>query len=142
MVQTRSRVDPEPRTARSRAGHRRRKLLLYGGAAVAMVVVVIGALLTGRALAHGEAFRNAGTMTAELANQVSPLIPDAANGDPTRLAELNRAIADRKSAGFLKLVTIWGADGRVIYADDASQIGRRLPPSLISVSRNFGSFIR
>jgi signal transduction histidine kinase len=56
------------------------------------------------------------------------LIPDAANGDPARLADLNRAIADRKSAGFLKLVTIWGADGRVIFADDASQIGRQLPP--------------
>ena len=128
MVQTRSRIDPAPRTARGRAAHGRRRLLLYGGAAVAMVVVVIGALLTGRALANGEAFRNAGTMTTELANQVAPLIPDAADGDPARLADLNRAIADRKSAGFLKLVTIWGADGRVIYADDASQIGRQLPP--------------
>ena len=127
MVQTRSRVHPEPGPLGAGQG-------IVGASSCctaerrAMVVVVIGALLTGRALAHGEAFRNAGTMTAKLANQVCPLIPDAANGDPTRLAELNRAIADRKSAGFLKLVTIWGADGRVIYADDASQIGRRLPP--------------
>ena len=102
--------------------------MLYGAAAIAVVVVVTGALLTGRALAHSEAFRNAERMTTELANQVSVLIPGAASGDPSSLADLDRAIADRKLAGLLKIVTIWGVDGRVIYADDAKQIGRRLPP--------------
>jgi signal transduction histidine kinase len=56
------------------------------------------------------------------------MITDAANGDPTQSANLNRIIADRKQAGFLKLVTIWGADGNVIYSDDARQIGRHLTP--------------
>jgi signal transduction histidine kinase len=85
-------------------------------------------LLVGRTVARDEAFRNAGKLTTELADQVGPLITDAANGDPTQSANLNRIIADRKHAGFLKLVTIWGADGEVIYSDDARQVGRRLTP--------------
>jgi signal transduction histidine kinase len=102
--------------------------LLWGAAAVTIAAVVIGALLVGRTVARDEAFRNAGKLTTELADQVGPLITDAANGDPTQSANLNRIIADRKHAGFLKLVTIWGADGEVIYSDDAKQIGRRLTP--------------
>jgi two-component system NarL family sensor kinase len=127
MVQTSGRIDRR-RRATDRAGARRRRILLYGAAAVTIAAVVIGALLVGRTVAHDEAFRNAGKLTTELADQVGPLITDAANGDPTQSANLNRIIADRKHAGFLKLVTIWGADGGVIYSDDARQIGRRLTP--------------
>jgi two-component system NarL family sensor kinase len=127
MVQTSSRIHRRRGTI-NRAGARRRRIALYGAAGVAIIVVVIGALLVGRSVAHDEAFRNAGKMTTELADQVGPLITDAANGDPTQSANLNRIIADRKQAGFLKLVTIWGADGEVIYSDDARQIGRLLTP--------------
>ena len=120
MVQTSGRIDRQ-RRATNRRGARRRRILLYGAAAVTIAAVVIGALLVGRTVAHDEAFRNAGKLTTELADQVGPLITDAANGDPTQRANLNRIIADRKHAGFLKLVTIWGADGGVIYSDDARQ---------------------
>ena len=67
-------------------------------------------------------------MTSELAVQVGPLFAAGANADPARFAELNRMIDIRKSDGFLKKVNIWDVSGRVVYADDPSQIGRQFEP--------------
>ncbi len=139
MVQTTNRTSRRPTTTHH-AGARRRRILLYCSVVLAFLAIVIGALFVGRAIAHGEAFRNAGRMTTELANQVRPLIPEATNGDPERLAELDQAIQSRKRAGFLQQVTIWGADGLIIYADDPSQIGRRLdPPSEVTLAITKGT---
>ena len=139
MMQTSTRINAR-RADPGRPTSGRRRILLYGAAALAVVAVVIGTLLVGRDIAENEAFRSAARMTDELSDQVGPLIKDAATADPARLADLNRAIADRKSAGFLKQVNIWGADGQVIYADDAKQIGRRLvPPTEVTLAISQGT---
>jgi len=115
------------------AGHQGRRasrgrIILYGSGLVAVVAVVVGALIAGRTVARNDAFRDAGRMTSELAVQVGPLLAGGGNADAVRFAELNRTIDIRKSDGFLKKVNIWDVTGRVIDADDASQIGRLLEP--------------
>ena len=112
---------------------RRRLVWLYGAATLALIGVVIAALGAARAVAYGEALSEAERATTRLADEVGPLLANAQHGDPTRLTELNQTIENRKNAESLMHVTIWDVDGRVIYADEAGQIGRRLvAPSEVS----------
>ena len=105
---------------------RRRRAWLYGAGTLALIGVVIAAIGAARAVAYGEALRDAERATARLADEVRPLLASAQHGDPIRLAALDQTIENRKKTESLMHVTIWDVDGRVIYADEADQIGRRL----------------
>jgi len=112
---------------RQRAGVRRELLLFYGAAALALIVVSIGAVVASKSVARSQALQDAQRMTVRLGNLVvAPLLDDALGGDAARLDELNRALRHRMEDGYLSLVTVWDADGRVVYSTEPDEIGRTL----------------
>ena len=116
---------------RHRAGVRRELLLFYGAAALALIVVSIGAVVASKSVARSQALQDAQRMTVRLGNLVvAPLLADALDGDAERLDELNSALEHRMRDGYLSLVTVWDADGRVVFSTEAEEVGRTLerPP--------------
>ncbi len=112
-----------------RVGVRRELTFFYGIALVALIAVSIGALAASRTVARSEALKDAERITSRLANiLVGPILDDALRGDPRALQELDRTIANRMADGYLTEVTIWDGDGRVVYANVASEIGQQFEP--------------
>lgn len=112
-----------------RVGVRRELTVFYGIALVALIAVSIGALAASRTVARSEALKDAERITSRLANiLVGPILDDALRGDPRALQELDRTIDNRMADGYLTEVTIWDADGRVVYANVASEIGQQFEP--------------
>ena len=119
-----------------RPGRRRRHIgvrgelaFFYGMAALALVVVSIVAVFASRYVARTQALQDAEQMTQRLARIV--VAPDFAKllaGDQEARRNLDRAIVNRMADGYLTEVTIWDADGRVLYADDPNEIGQQLEP--------------
>ena len=119
-----------------RPGRRRRHIgvrgelaFFYGMAALALVVVSIVAVFASRYVARTQALQDAEQMTQRLARIV--VAPDFAKllaGDQEARRNLDRAIVNRMADGYLTEVTIWDANGRVLYADDPNEIGQQLEP--------------
>ena len=64
---------------------------------------------------------------------VAPLLVDYLNGDAARGRELDRAVANRMADGYLTEITIWRADGHVVYSNDLSTIGTIVSPPPVEV---------
>lgn len=112
-----------------RVGVRRELTIIYGVAALVFVVVAVGALFASRAVARANALHEAERITTRLADRViGPLLITAMRGDPADWAALEGAVATRMGDGYLIEVSVWGADGKIIYADKDDQIGRQVPP--------------
>ena len=112
-----------------RIGVRGELTFFYGMAALALVVVSIVAVFASRYVARTQALQDAEQMTQRLARiVVAPDFADLLAGDAEARRDLDRAIANRMADGYLTEVTIWDANGRVLYADDANEIGQQLDP--------------
>jgi two-component system NarL family sensor kinase len=109
----------------------RRRLRAFVGVALAVLVVIgVATVIVAQAVAQAEALRDAERTTTRLAAVVvAPLLGPALAGDADRLDELDRAIDIRIADGTLIEVTVWRADGTVVYADETDTIGRRFDPS-------------
>jgi two-component system NarL family sensor kinase len=108
---------------------RRELSVIYAVAALALIVVSIGALFASRSVARTQALQEAERITTRLADlQLGPLLAVALDGDPQRRAELDRATTLRMGDGYLTEITVWAADGTVVYADDTDEIGRKFAP--------------
>ncbi len=109
----------------------RRSLITYLGAAgLVLVVVAFGAVLVGRQVAEDEALRDAERLAQRISDLVvGPLLGDVLNGDLTRRPELDRAVANRLRDGTIVELVVWERSGTIIYADEADDIGERLPIS-------------
>lgn len=109
----------------------RRQLQVFVAVGLLLLIVVsVGAVLSTRQVARAEALSDAETVTRRLADLVvAPLLGDALAGDPARRAELDRAVDLRLQDGSVSEVTVWRADGTILYADEAALIGRTFPPS-------------
>ena len=107
----------------------RRSLITYlGAAALVLAVVAVGAVLVGRQVAQDEALRDAERVAQRTANLVvAPLLGEVLAGDVSRRPELDRAVANRIRDGSIAEVNVWDRTGTVIYADDVTEIGQRLP---------------
>ena len=83
-----------------------------------------------RRVAQDEALRlsNAERVAQHTANLVvAPLLGEVLAGDVSRRPELDRAVANRIRDGSIAEVNVWDRTGTVIYADDVTEIGQRLP---------------
>jgi two-component system NarL family sensor kinase len=58
---------------------------------------------------------------------VAPLLADVLAGDASRRPELDRAVANRVRDGSIAELNVWDRTGTVIYADDVTEIGERVP---------------
>jgi len=108
-----------------RVGVRRELLGFYTAAGLALLVVGFGAVIASRSVARSEALADAERQTARMANLVvGPLLHDALRGDAESYRELQTAIDLRMRDGYLRQVTVWDHNGRVVFADDPAEIGR------------------
>jgi two-component system, NarL family, sensor kinase len=96
------------------------------GLAVLALVAVAGTLAL-RSLSTSEAVRDARRLaTVTGRGIVEPALTTAVvRGDPQAVARLDRIVHRRVLASDVARVKIWNAEGKIIYSDDASLIGRR-----------------
>jgi signal transduction histidine kinase len=121
------------RPSAPRVGVRRELAIFYGAAALALIVVSIGAVVASRSVARSQALSDAEHMTSRLGSLVvSPILGDSLKGVDGSAEDLVRAINNRMRDGYLRQVTVWGADGRIVWADDPVEIGRvvETPPEV------------
>ena len=109
----------------------------FGLAAVAIVAVVAGVAI--RHITNQEALRNARELTRSAAlSAVDPDLTDrVVTGDPAALARLDRAVRTRVLSSPVVRVKIWDLDGRIVYSDESTLIGRRfeLSPAQLDAAR-------
>jgi signal transduction histidine kinase len=113
-----------------RFGIRRELAHFVVGGLLTTVVVGLVAVWVCQSIAHQQALADSARITDRLSRMViGPLLPDYLDKKPAGTGELNRVVADRMSDGTLTEVTVWSADGTVVYSDKAEDIGKTLPPS-------------
>ncbi|MGH3916631.1 MAG: sensor histidine kinase [Pseudonocardiaceae bacterium] len=109
-------------------GPRRELMIFIGGAVLTLVIISLGTVLIVTQVARTVALSSSQDTTIGLANMVGPLLEDVLSGNAARRDELDRAVANRLRGGSLTGIAVWRSDGEIVYAGDADQIGRRLPP--------------
>jgi two-component system NarL family sensor kinase len=95
-----------------------------------LVVVLLGVVLAWaqRQTATAEAIRDARTLTnLESGDVVGPLLTDAALVPGPAQSTLDAVVRGRVLGSRIVRVKIWDADGRIVYSDDRTLIGRRFP---------------
>lgn len=104
-------------------------MLLWAAAGLTLVIVALGAVVASRSVARTQALDDSERMTTRLANLVvAPLLAGALAGNVDDRRELDRGITNRMSDGYLTEVTVWSAEGEVLYADNPANIGLRVTP--------------
>src|SRR5437764_7568493 len=91
-------------------------------------VVVVGAIgfFVARRTARSEAVRDAREVNVADQRAVHSLVTDdVMTGDPAALQALDAAVADRVLSSRVVRVKIWDADGRIVFSDERSLVGRR-----------------
>jgi two-component system, NarL family, sensor kinase len=96
------------------------------GSAAAIVVVVIGGYFALRAVATDEAKRETRTRVQESGQLVEASIGQGLlTGNPAAIAAVDDVVVARVLSSSIVRVKIWSSDGRVLYSDDAAEIGGR-----------------
>ena len=108
---------------------RRELTLVVFFGVVTMLLVAVGAIFASRSVAQRQALDEAERSTQRMASVVMvPLLPGYLAGRPEQTEDLNQYIDDRMSDGYLTEVTVWRADGTIVYADDPSLVNDRVSP--------------
>ncbi len=112
-----------------RLGARREIAVLVCIGSVVMLLVGLGAAFATRQVAENQALEESVRMTERLSTLiVKPILPGYLNEDPAKAEELARIIKDRMSDGYLTEVTVWAADGRVLFSNEPDDIGDVINP--------------
>jgi two-component system NarL family sensor kinase len=113
-----------------RFGSRREVAVFVGGGLLVMVVVGLGAMFVCRWVAQQQALADSARTTERLSSLViGPRLPGYLAQQPQGRAELDRAVAEQIAESNLREVTVWSADGTVLYSDQPDDLGKRFPPS-------------
>jgi signal transduction histidine kinase len=112
-----------------RVGTRRELGLLIGIGFLVTVLIGLGAAFASRTVAQRQALEDSERMTERFAQlTVAPLWSGFVSDDPLKVEELDRAVTTRIGGGSLTEVTVWSAQGRVLYSNHREDIGKYLPP--------------
>jgi signal transduction histidine kinase len=96
------------------------------GSAVALSVALVGGYLALRSVAIDEAKRDTRTRVQEAGQLVESALRDGIlRGDAAAVDAVDDVVLARVLSGSVVRVKLWSADGRVLYSDDAAQIGGR-----------------
>lgn len=96
------------------------------GSAVALAVALVGGYLALRAVALDEAKRDTRTKVQEAGQLVESALTDGIlRGDRAAVDAVDDVVLARVLSGSVARVKLWSADGRVLYSDEAAQIGGR-----------------
>jgi two-component system NarL family sensor kinase len=111
-----------------RLGARRELALLVSFGFLVMAVIGLGAAFATRRVAQDQALDDSERITKRMAALVMvPLLPGYLDKKPGAAKELERTIKNRMSDGNLTEVTVWTADGLVLFSDKPEEIGERVP---------------
>ena len=106
-----------------RLGARRELALLVGFGLGIMLLIGVGAAFATQKVAQDQALEDSERITERMGRVViRPQWDRYVDGDPRLLDE---AVRTRMSDGNLTEVTVWAADGRILYSDDPAHIGTR-----------------
>jgi two-component system, NarL family, sensor kinase len=98
------------------------------GSAAAIAVVVIGGYFALRAVATDEAKRETKTRVQEAGGLVEASVGQGLlTGEPAAIAAVDDVVVARVLSSSIVRVKLWSADGRVLYSDEAAEIGDRCP---------------
>jgi two-component system, NarL family, sensor kinase len=120
-----------PTPVRRRWSVHRLALLQFVLSSIALLVVVatIGAIAL-RRVATGEALRDARSVTVAFGFGVlaEHITPGLLRGEPAALDRLDRAVRDRVLGKPIVRIKVWTPQGRIVYSDARSLIGRTFTP--------------
>jgi signal transduction histidine kinase len=112
-----------------RLGARRELALLVGFGFLVMVAIGVGAAFATRSVAQDQALEDSERITMRMADLIMrPMLPKYLAKDPVGVGELERTIENRMSDGNLTEVTVWTADGLVLFSNKPQEIGERVEP--------------
>jgi two-component system NarL family sensor kinase len=112
-----------PRVRVIRVGARRELGLLVGLGILVLVLVGLGAAFASRSVAKAQALDDSERITERMAALViRPLLPGYLAVDSGLDGELHTAVRNRMSDGNLTEVTVWSADGRVLFSNKLEDI--------------------
>jgi two-component system NarL family sensor kinase len=113
----------------NRWGGRQQLGILISVGILVMVLVGLATVLVSRSVVHAQALDDSERTTERLANLVmKPLMPGYFAGDIDLDGELHRAVRNRMSDGNLIEVTVWSAEGQVVFSNRLEDIGRLVEP--------------
>ncbi len=113
-----------------RLGARRELAVLVGIGSVVLLLVGLGAAFATRQVAQNQALDESVRTTQRVANLIiEPNLPGYLEKDPAESQELISTIENRMSDGYLTEVTVWGADGRVLFSNEAEDVGDIIQPT-------------
>jgi signal transduction histidine kinase len=96
------------------------------GSAAAIAVVVVGGYFALRSVATDEAKRETRTRVQEAGQLVESAVDQGLlTGKPGAISRVDDVVVARVLSNSIVRVKIWSGDGRVLYSDDAAQIGGR-----------------
>jgi two-component system NarL family sensor kinase len=112
-----------------RLGARRELALLVGIGLAVTVLVALGATFVSLNVAQRQALQDSERITVRLAQLVTVAgLPGHLDKDPKGTEELRRLVENRMSDGYLTEVTVWGADGVILFSNRAEDEGDRVRP--------------
>lgn len=115
------------------------------GLLVAAVAIAIGGYLALRSVALDEAKRDTARNVAEAAQLVEAEVDDGIlTGEASSIAAVDDLVLTRVLSPSVVRVRLWSASGRVLYSDDAVQIGRQyeLEPDQLALLRSGGAEVQ
>src|SRR2546423_6301691 len=96
------------------------------GSAAAIAVAVVGGYFALRSVAVDEAKRETRTKVQDVGQLVESILGEGlVAGRPAALGAVDDVVVARVLDNSIVRVKIWSADGRVLYSDDAAEIGGR-----------------
>jgi len=120
-------------------------LVRFGlGSIAAMAIALVGGYVALRSVAVDEAKRATKAKAQEAAVLVESALDDALlAGDERAVAAVDDVVVSRVLSDAVVRVKIWSTDGRILYADDPVQIGRRYPlgPERLRLVREGGAHV-
>ena len=112
------------------------------GSAAAIAVAVVGGYFALRSVAIDEAKRETRTRVQEAAQLVEADLGDGLlTGKPAAVRAVDDLVVARVLSSSIVRVKIWSADGRVLYSDEAAEIGGHyaLDPGQLRLLRDGGA---
>jgi two-component system NarL family sensor kinase len=96
----------------------------FFGSAAAIAVALVGGYFALRSVAIDEAKRDTRTKAQEAGQLVESALADSLlTGQPSAVGAVDDLVVARVLSPSVVRVKIWSADGRVLYSDDAAQVG-------------------
>lgn len=106
-----------------------RQKVVYALVGIVITMAGLGTWMSGR-IQSGVLISMATSSALYMENFVAPLVRDLdgrSELSPAVVAALDRLVEDASFRKQIAAIKVWGTDGRLLYASDKSQMGRRYP---------------